>query len=170
MKHMLVALGVLGLVCAATFAQAQDAKPGSEMKKLDIWVGDWTWEEQSKDSESGEERITKGTGQYSRMGKFFYLWRTKTEEGGFTSVTGYDPVKKAYFAHGFNNNGGRGTATVTITEKTVTNDWTGVTAAGEKTRRRCTADLVVPKGTSACEDFIDGKWTASSKGTFTKVK
>jgi hypothetical protein len=171
MKCMIVALGVLGFVSAATAtAQAQEAKPGPELKKLDIWVGDWTWEDQSKDSETGEEQTTKGTGQYSRMGEFFYVWQSKGEQGSFTAFYGYDPIKKAYFTHGFNSDGWRGTATLTFGDKTVTNDWTGVTAAGEKTRRRCTADLVVPKSTSACEDFIDGKWTAATKGTFTKVK
>ena len=42
MKRMVVALGVLALVCAA--AQAQEAEPGADLKKLDVWVGDWAWD------------------------------------------------------------------------------------------------------------------------------
>jgi hypothetical protein len=166
MKRTLVALSVLALVCAA--AQAQEAKPGADLKKLDIWIGDWTFEDQGKDSESGEEWKAKGTGQLSQMGEF-YIWRGKTEERDFIYIWEYDPAKKTYFIKGFLSDGSRGTATATFGEETLAWETTGVTATGEKTRQRCSQDFVA-EPVATCEAFIDGKWTPSVKTTYTKVK
>ncbi len=66
MKRMLVAFGVLGFVCAA--AQAQEAKPGPELKKLDVWLGEWSYEVEVKESPSGTERRVTGTIQGQRLG------------------------------------------------------------------------------------------------------
>jgi hypothetical protein len=67
MKHMLVALGVLGFVCAATAAvQAQEAKPGPEHKKLEYFVGDWTTE--------GEAKATPFSPAYKWSGTFSWEW------------------------------------------------------------------------------------------------
>jgi len=165
MKHMLVALGVLGFVCGATPVQAQE-----DLERLDVWVGDWTWVDMVKDSPSGDASKVEGTGQFRRMGDFFYVWRGEWkdadgEEMSRLNINGYDPVKKAYVAYGFASDGSRGTATVTFNDKTVTHDWTEVSATGEKTRRRCTDKLPEAGPYSwSCEDFTDGKWWASIKG------
>ena len=161
------ALGVLGLVCVAV--QAEEAKPGAALKNLEVWVGDWTFEEHGKNPETGEEWASKGTGEFRKMGEHFYVWRARGEGGSFISINGYDPVKKAYFRHAFNDKGWRGTSMVTFGEGTVTDDWTGVSATGEQTpRRRCVGEF--KKATWTCEDLIDGKWIAvvEGKGTYTK--
>jgi hypothetical protein len=166
MKRMLVAFGAMCFVCTAT--QAQEAKPGADLKKLDMWVGDWAYEEQGKDSASGEEWKLKGEGQLSRMGEF-YVWRAKTEERELIAIWGYDPAKKTYFIEGFFSDGSRGTATATFGEKTLTWETTGLTATGEKIRDRCSQDFVT-ETVATCEAFADGKWTPSVKTTYTKVK
>ena len=129
MKRMLVALGVLGFACAATpAAQAQEAEPGNDLKKLDVWIGDWAFEAQVKDSPSGTEWKQEGTGQFQQMGESFYVDRSKWKdsEGKDASgvfVYGYDPVEKKMLVHGFTSGGWRGTAVLTIVDETVTFDW-----------------------------------------------
>ena len=110
MKRSLVAVSILGFVCAATFSQAQEAKPGPELKKLDVFVGDWTWADMVKDSPSGDERRMEGTSEVRRIGDFFYEFRFQWKDADgkdmrFTSITGYDPVKKTYFNHAFGSDG-----------------------------------------------------------------
>lgn len=169
MNRMIVVVGVMGIVCAAATAQAQE-----DLRKLDVWVGDWAWESLEKDSPSGAERKVEGTGEFRRLGDHFLVWNSqwKDAEGNEHSVleiTEYDPVKKACVVHSFGSQGGRGTAVMTIDGKTVTFDWTGVTATGEETRTRC-KDVLEDAGPNSCETLTDGTWWASSKGTSRKVK
>ena len=173
MKRMLVALGVMGFLCAAT--QAQEAKPGADLKKLDVWNGDWAFETQVKDSPSGAEKTYKGTWEQRRMGDHFYVWDGKWtapdgKEMTDLAITGWDPVTKAYFSEGFDSDGGRGTGVATFSDKSITTDSTSLAATGEKTRTRCTYSLSEQENTGTCETRTDGEWWVSSKAKFTKVK
>ena len=169
MKYMLVALGVLGFVCAATPVQAQE-----DLKKLDVWVGDWTWVDMVKDGPTGDERKMEGTAQVRRIGDFFYEFRSQWKDADgkdqrWTGIAGYDPVKKSYFNYSFGSDGWRGTGSLTFGDDAATTDWAGVTAGGEKSRLRCT-DMLSEQWTYKCERMTDGKWWVSFTGKSTKVK
>ena len=173
MKRTLVALGILGFVCGA--AQAQEAKPGSDLKKLDFWNGEWTFEVQGKDRKSGEEWKVKGKGEQVQLGDHFYVWRDKVknadgEEFSNMNIGGYDPVKKAHFVEHFGSDGGRGTGVLTFSDKSMTSDTTALSATGEETRERCTYSRSEQENTGTCEILTDGEWWVSSKAKFTKVK
>ena len=170
MKRMFVAVGVLGILCVAVSVQAEEAKPGAELKKLDMFVGEWTFEESGKDSETGEEWTSKGTGQYSKLGEFFYVWRGENETVSFLAIDAYDPVTKGMVRHAFGSAGWQGTGTWAFGDETITVDMTGVTASGKETRSRCTGNYELPTNTVTCDDLIDGNWVAASKTTQTKVK
>lgn len=167
MQRMLVALGVLGLVCAA---QAQDGERPPELKTLDKFVGEWTFEERGKDPETGEKWTTKGTGEYRQLGDLFHVWRGETKDGSFVAIDAYDPLTKGIVRRGFGSGGWQGTGTLKFDDETMALDLSGVTAKGEKTRRRCKGTLEIPTSTYTCEDLIDGKWVPALKGTQTKVK
>ena len=68
MKHMLVALGVLGFVCLAVTAQAQE-----DLKKVAGWNGEWALELSGRDNKGGEEWTAKGKGKQHQIGDF-YVW------------------------------------------------------------------------------------------------
>lgn len=169
MKHMLVVVGVLGFVCAAATAQAQE-----DLKRLDVWVGEWTWVDMVKESPSGDEVKIEGTSQIRRIGDFFYEFRFKWKDADgkeqrFTGIAGYDPVKKTYFNHSFGSDGWRGSGSLTFSKSAVTTDWAGVTATGEKSPLRCT-DMLSEQWTYECERMTDGEWWVSMTGKATKVK
>ena len=67
-RTVVVVVGVLGFACAAGTAQAQE-----DLKKLDVWVGDWAWENHVEESPSGPEQKIEGTGQFRRLGDHFYV-------------------------------------------------------------------------------------------------
>jgi hypothetical protein len=119
---LLMSLPLLTLV-----TQAQQPKPGSEHKKLEMLLGEWTYEG------TGEE-----TPFMAAAGKFKGKYTVKKVLGGFflenqgedtsdnqyvyqqVSLTGYDPVKKTYFSHSFENDG-----TVSVSTMSVDgNKWT----------------------------------------------
>ncbi len=83
---------------------------------------------------------------------------------------GYDPLKRTYFTRSFNSSGRISNATVTIGDETATEDFTSITAAGEKVQWRCTWGLDEKDNEETCEILTDGKWWVSSKGKYTKVK
>ena len=69
MKRMLVAVSVLGFVCAATVAaQAQE-----DLKKVAGWNGEWALELSGRDNKGGEEWTAKGKGKQHQIGDF-YVW------------------------------------------------------------------------------------------------
>ena len=176
MKRMVVLVGVVGFVCAATVAvQAQEAQPGADLKKLDVWNGDWAFETQVKDSPSAAEKTVKGTWEQRRMGDHFYVWNGKWtapdgKEMTDLAIAGWDPVKKAYFSEGFASDGGKGTGVVTFSDKSITIDSTSLAATGEKTRTRCTFGLSEQEFAGTCETLTDGKWWVSRTEKDVRVK
>jgi hypothetical protein len=170
MRQLLVAVVVLGIVCAVTPAQAQEARPGNDLKKLDEFVGEWTFEERAKNQDTGEERVVKGTGEYSKLGDLFRVWQGNTEAGTLLAVDAFNPVTGEIVRHAFTSGGWQGSGTMTFDDDIVTLDTTGVTADGKKTRSRCKGPLELPTNTLTCEDLIEGKWIAASTVKQTKVK
>jgi hypothetical protein len=169
MKRVIITLSVLGLVCAAGIAQAQE-----ELTRFDVWVGDWTWADVSKDSPSGDEVKMEGTSEIRRIGDLFIEFRFKWKDADgkeqrHTGIVGYDPIEKSYFNHSFGSDGWRGVGSVTFGEDSVTSEWAGATATGEKTRTRCT-DALSEEWTYKCERMTDGKWWVFATGKATKVK
>ena len=62
MNRVLIALGVLAVVCAVSTPSAENVKRPPDVQKLDMFVGDWTYEERGNTHDTGEEWVLKGTG------------------------------------------------------------------------------------------------------------
>ena len=125
MKQIVLAAGlVASLSATALLGQAPAPKPGPEHQKLNIWVGDWTYE--------GEDQATplgpagKFAGKMTDrpiLGGFFVEWRI--EEPGpagpnqYVGVCGYDGLNKKYFWNGFASDGSFHSVSYTIDGTTV---------------------------------------------------
>ena len=149
---------------------AEDVKRPPDVQKLDMFVGDWTYEERGKNHDTGEEWVLTGTGEYSKLGDLFYVWHGQEEAGRVLVIDAYDPGTKRVVRHAFGSVGWQGSCGFVFHDESVTCDMEGVTADGTTFRRRCTETLEIPTSTYTCEDLIDGKWVAALKGTQTKVK
>ncbi len=177
MKRLLVlVLLALAVPCLGR-AQTAPAKPGPEHKKLEIWVGNWTYEGENKATPIGV--AGKVTGKYSVrpiLGGFFVEFRG--EEKGlaglieWVEIDGYDPVTKQFTWTSFDNGGGSQAVTYTIDGTTVSYSGTQV-VGGKHAKMRGTA-VFAPDFNSniqKTEVSLDGKtWLPSFEGKATRVK
>jgi hypothetical protein len=105
-------LAVLLLSCVGTVCfAAEQSKPTPEHKKLEVWLGDWNYSGEGKESPFGPAGKFEGSESAKLVLNGFFVesrWRDKTQDGfvaeGITFI-GYDPVKKEYFDHGFDMDG-----------------------------------------------------------------
>lgn len=129
MKPNTAILLVLGLTLSLTsvIRAADQPKPGPEHKKLEIILGEWTY-----------EGIGETTPFLAAAGKFKGKFANRMVLGGFfvqnqgedtsdnqyvyqsVSLTGYDTEKKAYFSHSFENDGTVNVSSISISGNTWT--------------------------------------------------
>jgi hypothetical protein len=155
------------LVLASNFASfAQPAKPGPEQQKMHVWLGDWVWEAETRDSPTEAWYKGSWTGQVRLMpGGFFieFRWKgtVKGTEMTLVEIEGYDPVKKVNVTAFFNSDGTMGNVTSAIYKgSTEEVKYTSIDATGKRLEARCTwnfgADSMSLSG--SCEQLTDGKW------------
>lgn len=123
------------LLALSAHAQTTGANPGPEQERLKVWVGNWTYQGTAHATPTGKAGTFSGT-QKSRMilgGRFLESrGRDKSnvgdDKGKITEgveITGYDPVKKAYTAFGFDSDGSTSEASLTVDGNT----WTQLTTS-----------------------------------------
>jgi hypothetical protein len=134
MKRVVVILGILVWVAAiAARAGTPAPKPGPAHQKLEIFVGDWTFQGDIKATPLGPAAKTKGK-LIGRMvlGGFFLEFRgeEKDASGATTAqwleLDGYDPVAKRYTWISFDDHGNTLAATDVIEGNTMKYEGTGV--------------------------------------------
>src|SRR5262245_60288603 len=110
---------------AAMLAQApsQGPKPGPENKKLEQFVGTWTYEGETKKSPFGPAGKITGTDVYEMLPGGFFLqhrWDEKNPLGSVKGleIWGYDPLKKVYTYNNFTSLGEIGSGTFTFNGNT----------------------------------------------------
>ena len=143
MKHTAVVVGMLVLLLAvASQAQGPAPKPGPELKKLEIWVGDWTYEGEAKSTPLGPAgRYSGKSSTRPILGGFFI--ESRAEENGssgffqWQSIDGYDPISKRFTWRGFTNDGSFDAGTYTIDNKTESYSGT-LTSGGKQYQERGT--------------------------------
>jgi hypothetical protein len=162
-----VAIIAVIVVLISTFtAFGQSAKPGPVHQKMHVWLGDWTWEEEVRDTPTGAWYKTTWTGQVRLMqGGFFNQFRFKGNVKGreVTSleIEGYDPIKKTNVTSFFDSDGTMGHVTSATYEGNKEEvEWYSVDAIGKRIQARCTwnfsSDSMSLSG--SCEQLTDGKW------------
>jgi hypothetical protein len=159
---IMVALVVLFLSIAAQ-AQAPVPKPGPEHKKLEIWVGDWTYEGENKATPLGPAGKYSGKNSTKPiLGSFFIEFRGEDKGPAGTlqwvEIDGYDPLIKKYTWNNFSSDGGVQTVTYTIEGQTVSYSGTQILGGKQaKIRGTCvfTPDFV--SNVDKREVSFDGK-------------
>ncbi len=185
MKHILV---VAMLVAASSFVfsqptrigvHAQTGKPGPEHKRLEVFVGSWTWVADLKPGIFGPAGKCTGVERFQWLPGEFFLQMNREGKcpGGDlrqTIIFGYDPVNKRHTGTFFDHTSGGSTSATTTTSG---NTWkwagTGYTGEGKGFQERCTLTLATGGGSSSltCEIATDGKtWTPSWEAKYTKSK
>ena len=167
------------LVCTGALAAQppEMPKPGPEHKKLDAFVGKWTFEGEMKPGPLGPGGKVTGTDQVQWVPGNFFIQRLFTFKGPMGTlqgleIIGYDQQKKGYTFNAFDNFGGTGTGTMAADGST----WSasGIMRMGAQTiHERCKLAFGANATTltMSCEMSQDGKTFAPSfEGKGTKAK
>jgi hypothetical protein len=177
MKRARIAFSILCLsVAVAAVAQAPPAtpKPGPEHKKMEIFVGTWTYEGEAKKTVFGPAGKFSGTDVYEMLPGGLYIQHHYDEKNPLGSMKGveiwaYDPIKKVYTNNYFNSTGEFGSGTCTVNGNAWT--WMGnsVTYEGKTAYWRTTvtvtnATSLAVKGEASSDgrtyvSAYEGKWT-----------
>ena len=180
MRRFMFLLFVLmfGMVFVAQAqAPAQAPKPDPELKKLQFWVGHWTYEGEYKPGPLGPGG--KFTGEYDGkmiLGGFVFQARW-TEKGSAGETQGlelyaYDPVNKDFPSVVYMDNGNRYSGALTISGNT--SSWPGKFLAGGKLydgRVTIINQLDTMSILIKAEISTDGKtWFPFIESKYTKVK
>jgi hypothetical protein len=157
-------------------AQTQSLAPGPEHKRLEVFVGNWTFQGEAKAGPAGPGGKITGSDRNQLLGGFF-IERQVEETGPTGKVTGrmmigYDPVKKTYITSGFDSTGAFNSGTVTVSGNTWTFMFSGV-VGGKPVQSRCPLTFAAGNNsfTVKCDDSTDGKtWTPTFEGQWTKSR
>jgi hypothetical protein len=167
MKRIAIAVCVVLLVFAVSlWAQTTAPKPGPEQKKLEIWLGKWTYETEFKATPLGPAgKVTGMATVRPILGGFFVEWRG--EEKGLLGTTnwyeidGYDALNKKFMWDGFSSDGSYNKVSYTIEANTV--NYSGSVFLGEKQYKFRGSVIFAPDFMSNVEKrevSADGKtWT-----------
>jgi hypothetical protein len=110
MKRFLSIGVAIAIGTSAIVAQAPDAKPGAEHKRMGYFAGQWTYEGEAKPSPMGKGgKITGNESCEWFAGGFQLVCRTKgtNPKGAVTSqaVMAYDPARKGYTYYAISSQG-----------------------------------------------------------------
>ena len=176
MRYCLIAVSLVCVLVFTAAAQAPSPKPGPEQKRLEVFVGNWTFEGEAKPGPGGPGGKVTGTDRIQMLGGFFVerRWEGKGPMGDLKGVHifGYDPVKKTYITSGFDSVGGFDSGTIAVSGSTWTFSSTGV-SGGKPMQSRCSVTFAAGNTslTVKCEASMDGKnWTPSFEGKSTKSR
>jgi hypothetical protein len=178
MKHATLVAVALFACTTALAAQPQEApKPGPDQQKMAAFVGNWTFEGDMKPGPLGPGGKVTGTDRIQWLPGNFFIERRFNFKGPMgeiqgLEVLGYDAASKGYTYNAFDNMGGTGNGTMTVSGST----WnaTGTMKMGPQTiHERCklafSANATVL--TISCEMSADGKKFAPTlEGKATKGK
>ena len=176
MKRILIAVALVMLLVAVA-VQAQAPKPAPEIKKMEFWVGDWTYAGEAKQSPLGPAAKISGklTARWILNG-FFLEWKT-VEKGIFGDIETiefdwYDAATNTYPYQGFQNNGDMYSGSATMSGNTVNISEThSVKGVQYKLRG---VNTIAPDGTSVMFKLDlspDGKnWAPLAEIKYTKAK
>jgi len=120
---------------AAAQAPAEMTKPAPEVKKLDLFTGNWSSEGETQASAFGPAgKFTMKEHTEWFPGGFFVVSHSDVKmpmgEAKGLAIMGYDPVRKVYTYHAFDSMGMAESATGTVAGDTWT--WTNESMMGGK--------------------------------------
>ena len=178
MKRIAIAVGLVVLLFAVVLqAQAPAPKPGPEHKKLEIWVGDWTYDGEANATPFGPAGKVSGKNSTKPiLGGFFVEFRGEDKGTAGTThwveIDGYDPVTKKFTWNNFASDGSVQSVTYTMEGKTMSYSGTQVTGGKQaKIRGTCVFTPDFMSNVDKREITFDGKaWMPLWEGKATKLK
>jgi uncharacterized protein DUF1579 len=180
MKKVSSAVAILCLLVAvAAVGQAPPTtpKPGPEHKKMEAFVGKWTYEGEAKKTVFGPAGKVSGTDTFEMLPGGLYIQHHYDEKNPLgamkgTEIWAYDPVRKVYTNSYFNSTGEFGSGTCTVNGNTWTFTGSAVTYEGKTASWRYTMNLTTPTSfTVKSEASTDGKtYVVGFEGKWTKAK
>ena len=165
-KFITITAAIVVVMLSTAAAPAQSSKPGPEHQRMHVWLGDWVWEEETRDSPTEDWLKSSWTGQARLMPGGFFVesrWKgdVKGQEVTSVEIEGYDPIKKTNVTSYFNSDGTMGNVTSAIYKGNLEEvRYTSIGANGKRFEARCTwnfgADSISLSG--SCEQLKDGEW------------
>lgn len=156
------------LLFATSAVSAQSPKPSPELKKWDVWRGDWTLSGTAKDTPTSPEyKLNWFLHEHWILDGFFMqvdqTWKAKGQEQHALEILSYDPEKKVHTVSGFAGDGSTWNLTAKFAGATVIEDGAGKGPNGEVQTCRMTwvfsDDRMAISGTQVCE--LGGvRWTS----------
>jgi len=155
----------VGIASAA--AQTPPPSPSPEVRKWDIFAGDWNLSGVAQDAPSATQyKVDWSLHERWILGGFFMqvdqVWKGNGQESHALEILSYDPVKKAHVSSGFSDDGSTWNLTASFQDNTVTEESVSKNPAGQPTTCHTTfefsSDHNSLSGTQECEE--NGKrWT-----------
>jgi hypothetical protein len=174
-------LGITALSALVLQLNAADQpKPGPEHKKLEVWVGEWTYEgtgEVTPLTPSAGKFKGKLSGRVVLDGFFVMGQAEDVADDGYIFrniwIIGYDPEKKAYLGRSFQNDGTFNSDTFEVTGNTWTTTGTRTAPDGKLYKTRM-VQTFSPDGKSHTEVYEysadDGRtWATAYKASMIRV-
>ena len=175
MRRALLAAGVSALVWAGA-AGAQTAAPSRspEIQRMEGYIGDWNFEESTRDSPGAPEQAVQGTWQARWLGnqvEWRSRWMAGDKEETAVEVEGWDPAKKVQYSSWFLSDGTHGSLSGSWSGTTLAFDSSWVTGDGKPGRARCSfaygGDFAAVE--YRCESGEKGRTWVSRAGKAQKV-
>ncbi|MDE2235097.1 MAG: DUF1579 family protein [Gammaproteobacteria bacterium] len=178
MKHIFW-IGTLLLIFVSVSAQGQTANPAAplELKKLDVWAGDWALSGTAKDKpDSPAYKVVWRLHERWILNGYFLqvhqTWKGNDQVLQGLEMLGYDRAKKVYTDYGFGSDGSTWFLTASFHNNTMTESGISKGPNGEPMKCRMTWAFTnrgsALSGTQVCETN-GSRWTAVSvRGT--KIK
>lgn len=149
-------------------------KPGPECKKLEQWVGDWTYEEVHQATPFQHAGTFTGKASVRPILRgFFVEWYAEENEGdAWREIDGYDPIARRYFWYAFYADGSVEVMAYTMEGDTVS--MSGHTVIGGKPAGMRGTGVFTPDSRGFVYKYevsLDGKtWIPSGEMRFAKTK
>jgi len=98
------------LVNICVYGQSSAPTPPPEIKKWDVWIGDWNLSGTAKDTPTGPEyKVNWRLHEHWILNGFFVqvdqTWQNNGQELHSLEILSYDPVKKVHTVSGFSGDG-----------------------------------------------------------------
>ena len=178
MKQTIAAFAFLTLVSAlSSRAQTETPRPGPEHKKLNVWVGDWTYEKEIQATPLGPAGKSSGrmSGKPIFDGFFVQVSGERTGATGTFSwfeIWAYDAIQKKYIWTGYGNDGDVNSGTCIFDGRIM--NYSGTVLLGEKQygiRGTVVVDTDLMNMVENRQLSIDGRtWMPYFRSDFVKVK
>jgi Protein of unknown function (DUF1579) len=110
LRSIAISMLVLRLISTSSHGQPSSPTPPPELKKWDVWIGDWKLSGTAKDTPTGPEyKVEWDLHEHRILGGFFVqvdqIWQGNGQELHAMEILSYDPVKKVHTVSGFSGDG-----------------------------------------------------------------